>query len=1325
MPTTYPDISLSLNLARFRVPTAEAALSFTDENGLHLDTGGDVASALASVPVAQGLAPALVGAIEYLKPQTLTLAYATVHLVAGMTVDLNYNFASVDNSYKDFAFAVLEDSSGSAVPALLYDSKQFAQSLRGLTGYDQLYALLQGHHGGEHFTVDHTGDYTLVTGVADAGDKTGTTELALTDVSIGLPAGSYTPTVSGHGLLLSDGSLLRNDGVQLASATATQDSNGTVPLIGPAGQSVIGMYFNQALAAQNALRAAAAASGLLAANAGGVINPLAGGQASTTVLTAYPGTGQVAENNSALLNGNGAGLITQDGGGLITQDGGGLITQDGGGLITQDGGGLITQDGGGLITQDGGGLITQDGGGLISNDGGGLAATGATALFVPNGSGSGGDQVSGSDVATASASDSTPAARSYTLTGDPGFAPAAPPVAGVEAVLSPAAAANVFDRTPAVAGLSNGKYVAVWSDNYAYTDSSGIVFNSGNPEIRAQVFNADGTPSGAVLTITPAGNGDDSDTQPSVTGLAGGRFVVTWTGAGLGTQINAQFFNADGTPSGSTIAVNPNTVGSNGSFTLPAQSQGTVASLYNGGAVVAYRVTNSSGFTVLQGQLYAADGTAVGGPIAIGGKAGFSVTDQTPAAAGLHDGGFVAAYAEPDAFQFANGVSTDTNGIYVQRFDSSGTAVGGPVQVNTATARRYSGLDSPAVAVLQDGSYVVAYRSEPAGTSGLATVYAQHFAADGTPVGGELTVATNAASASNNGNPGNAPTITALHEGGYAVAWAVAANGPAPATVFAQAFAADGTRQGAAFIASKSGVNVDYASPAAVTLGDGRLLVADTAYDSSLGAFGGTDIRAEAFSFPTTQAALTTYGRVLDGLVKGATVFADANGNGRLDAGEAVATTDAYGRFTFTTRASGPIVATGGTDVSTGLAFTGVYTAPAGSLSVTALSTLVQKVMAATGSSVGDAMGRVALALGLSLKTDMTTFNPITATLNGVGDAGKALVADAVVTNTLALAKAAGARGDLFGSLAQVIAGAGYGTVDPTSIATVEALGLDFSTAIDVSTFAKAGADLLAAKLASGESALTLVHDVTGANTVIQGAAAPDLASGEASGSFLGPLVSKYTGDNLSAQVDAASMKSNGTPYGISYTDATTNGLGYTNGDVYTGPVAGLQHQYIWGSTDQVAISATAGNVFIKGGTSDDALAVSKGSNVLDGGAGSNFLVGGTGADGGADVFFVDGRGGAVTWSTIVNFHPGDRATIFGFNTGTSTRPLTALDGVAGYQGVTIHSELGGAGTGVNASMTFAGIDQATVDAHFTIASDTLLPGTSGAIGYLLISYDH
>ncbi|HYZ61516.1 MAG TPA: hypothetical protein VE650_03615, partial [Acetobacteraceae bacterium] len=189
----------------------------------------------------------------------------------------------------------------------------------------------------------------------------------------------------------------------------------------------------------------------------------------------------------------------------------------------------------------------------------------------------------------------------------------------------------------------------------------------------------------------------------------------------------------------------------------------------------------------------------------------------------------------------------------------------------------------------------------------------------------------------------------------------------------------------------------------------------------------------------------------------------------------------------------------------------------------------------------------------------------------------------------------------------------------------------------------------------------------------------------------------------------------------IAISNATTGGSVTQTGEEYSGPVDYLQRQYIYPGSDNVAIRADVPNAFLKGSSGQDALQVQAGNNVLDGGAGSNFLMGGDGSDGGRDTFFVDARDpSAVTWSTIVNFHQGDQATIFGFHPGLSTRPLTASDGIAGFTGVTIHSEINGAGTGVQASMTFAGIDQATAEQHFIFTTGTL----AGNLDYLLIQYN-
>ena len=73
----------------------------------------------------------------------------------------------------------------------------------------------------------------------------------------------------------------------------------------------------------------------------------------------------------------------------------------------------------------------------------------------------------------------------------------------------------------------------------------------------------------------------------------------------------------------------------------------------------------------------------------------------------------------------------------------------------------------------------------------------------------------------------------------------------------------------------------------------------------------------------------TISGKVIDGYITGATVFMDKDGDGVLDANEVSTTTDNDGDFTLS--GEGSLVATGGTDISTGLAFDGVLKAPSGS----------------------------------------------------------------------------------------------------------------------------------------------------------------------------------------------------------------------------------------------------------------------------------------------------------------------------------------------------------------------------------------------------------
>jgi hypothetical protein len=134
--------------------------------------------------------------------------------------------------------------------------------------------------------------------------------------------------------------------------------------------------------------------------------------------------------------------------------------------------------------------------------------------------------------------------------------------------------------------------------------------------------------------------------------------------------------------------------------------------------------------------------------------------------------------------------------------------------------------------------------------------------------------------------------------------------------------------------------------------------------------------------------------------------------------------------------------------------------------------------------------------------------------------------------------------------------------------------------------------------------------------------------------------------------------------------DQTTGGPTMAlGGEPYSGPVAGITQDIILATSDNINVAAQIPNVFIHTGSGNDAIDVSSvnGNNILDGGTGSNFLTGGTGNDN----FYLDNRSpNAPIFSTVVNFHSGDNATVWGVN--ATDFSLLELDnqGAAGHTGL-------------------------------------------------------
>ena len=206
------------------------------------------------------------------------------------------------------------------------------------------------------------------------------------------------------------------------------------------------------------------------------------------------------------------------------------------------------------------------------------------------------------------------------------------------------------------------------------------------------------------------------------------------------------------------------------------------------------------------------------------------------------------------------------------------------------------------------------------------------------------------------------------------------------------------------------------------------------------------------------------------------------------------------------------------------------------------------------------------------------------------------------------------------------------------------------------------GDDVTLTNVSEGSYAYTPTDANDGVLTIYSGAAQTGsvLANLSFSGTYTAASFGVSTVTLDTGAVNTLITSNAGRAANFSYTDVSLGGLTSTSaGQGVNGSSIGLQQQFNWSSADSSAIRSNVGNTSVTGGSAADAIQVVAGVNVVNGGAGSNFLVGGTGA-GSQDNFYMDGRAGA-NWDTIVNFHAGDIATFVGFNAGTQHRELDRL----------------------------------------------------------------
>lgn len=238
--------------------------------------------------------------------------------------------------------------------------------------------------------------------------------------------------------------------------------------------------------------------------------------------------------------------------------------------------------------------------------------------------------------------------------------------------------------------------------------------------------------------------------EPSVAGLSGGGFVVTWTSeplVGFPPDVYGQLYSATGARVGSQFRIN--------TFKTNFQWRPSVVGLGNGGFVVtwtSYFDQDGSGGGVY-GQRYSATGVRVGGEFRVN---TYTTNNQDrPSVAGLGNGGFVVTWN-------SYGQDGSNGGVYGQRFSAAGVRVGAEFRVNTYTTNyQYS----PSVAGFGNGGFVVTWTSSGNQDGSFDGIYGQRFSAAGALAGVEFRV--NSYTTNNQLES----SVAGLGNGGFVVAW--------------------------------------------------------------------------------------------------------------------------------------------------------------------------------------------------------------------------------------------------------------------------------------------------------------------------------------------------------------------------------------------------------------------------------------------------------------------------------------------------------------------------------------------------------------------------
>jgi hypothetical protein len=307
---------------------------------------------------------------------------------------------------------------------------------------------------------------------------------------------------------------------------------------------------------------------------------------------------------------------------------------------------------------------------------------------------------------------------------------------------------------PSVAADSVGNFVVTWQ-SFGQDGSAYGVFG--------QRYATSGAPVGPEFRVNTYISGDQR--RPAVASDPVGNFVVVWTSIGQDGSIHGIFgqrYASSGSPLGPEFRVN--------TYTTSAQYLPSVAASSTGDFVVVWQSLDQDGSDWgVFGQRYASTGAPSGPEFRVNTYTTNIQGDQSVAIDAA--GNFVVAWSSTlqDGSQ---------DGVFGQRYASSGAPVGAEFRVNTFTT---NGQSYPAVAADSLGDFVVVWGSNTQDGS-TPGIFGQRYASAGVPLGQEFRV-----NSYTTGDQDN-PFVAADPAGYFVVVWTSATQDGSNDGVFGQRY---------------------------------------------------------------------------------------------------------------------------------------------------------------------------------------------------------------------------------------------------------------------------------------------------------------------------------------------------------------------------------------------------------------------------------------------------------------------------------------------------------------------------------------------------------